>query len=151
MTSAAAVLVCAIGLLGRSPSSLPPIAVLAAPPFDVSSNADAFVRRGESTIYIIASSAAYRTARCDNRRSLLKLASILVHEEWHVRHGSDERGAYQAQMLALLRLGEPMSSPLYRGVYQSMRVVLKAQQDAELRRASARQDRANSEQQIARR
>lgn len=126
MTSAAAVLVCAIGLLNRSPASLPPIQVVDTPPPGVSDNADAFVRRGEATIFVIRSSAAFRNARCGNHRSLRKLASILVHEEWHVRHGSDERRAYDAQLLALLRLGETHASPLYRSVYRAMQVALEA-------------------------
>jgi hypothetical protein len=139
-----------MGLLGRSPASMPAVEVLATPPFDVSSNAEAFVRRGDATIYVVASSPAFREARCGDNRSLIRLASVLVHEEWHVRNGSDERGAYEAQLLAILRLGETPASLVYRGVYQSMRVVLQSQKAEEGRRA-ARQPGTPARQALARR
>jgi hypothetical protein len=140
MTGAAAVLVCAIELLGRSPASMPPIEMVASPPLDVSPNADAFVRTDNATIHVVTSTAAFKNARCGNRRSLLKLASILVHEEWHVRNGSDERGAYDAQLLTLLRLGEPLTSPVYQSVYRAMQTVMRAQKQAEALRAQAGKD-----------
>jgi hypothetical protein len=37
--------------------------------------------------------------------ALAKIASIIVHEEWHLRHGLDEGGAYDAQLLTLTRIG----------------------------------------------
>ena len=37
--------------------------------------------------------------------AVLRLASIIVHEAWHFRHGRDEAEAYEAQ-LAFLRLTE---------------------------------------------
>src|SRR5262245_56629662 len=113
------VLVCALELLGRSASSMPPIKVLALPPADVSANAEGFVRTNENVIYVLASGVAYRQADCNQRRSLLKLASVLVHEEWHLRHGADERGAYEAQLGTLLRLGTQPDSFLYVGVVRA--------------------------------
>ena len=58
-------------------------------------------------------------------RALRKLASILVHEEWHLRYLADERRAYEAQLDELLRLGEKPDEPLYRGVMRAMRTVLR--------------------------
>ena len=55
-----AVLVCALELLGRSPSSMPPIKLLALPPANVSDNAEGFVRGNDGIIYLLASGAAYR-------------------------------------------------------------------------------------------
>jgi hypothetical protein len=131
------VLVCALELLGRSASSMPPIKVLALPPADVSVNAEGFVRGNDGIIYVVASGVAYHQASCDDRRSLLKLASVLVHEEWHIRHGTDERGAYEAQLGTLLRLGAQPDSFVYTGVVRSMNSVLKAQERAA---ANARRD-----------
>jgi hypothetical protein len=43
--------------------------------------------------------------RIDQNQCLLKLASVIVHEAWHLRNGRDEVGAYEAQ-LTFLRLIE---------------------------------------------
>src|SRR5688572_5165649 len=51
MTPAATVLVCALELLGRSPSSFPPIKLLDVRPAHASVNAEAFVATGVNTIY----------------------------------------------------------------------------------------------------
>ena len=126
MTGTAAALVCALDLLGRAAAgNLPPVELVAVPPPDASSQAEGFVRQGDPTIYVIASSPAFREADCRKRPSLMKLASVIAHEDWHIRHGSDERGAYEAQLLTLLRLGATLESPVYRGVYKSMQAVLK--------------------------
>ena len=130
MTAAASVLVCAIELLGRSPRTLPPIEIVEFRPPDVSVNAEAFVRYGSGTISVVASAPAYRDADCYDRRSMLKLASILAHEECHVRHGPDERRCYEAQLGALTRLGVAPDSGLYVGVVRAMSFVLKAQANA---------------------
>ena len=148
MSTAAAVLACAIALLGRTPASFPPVALVAFPPPEVSRNADAFVRRGNPTIHVITSSAAFRQARCDNSRTLLKLASVLAHEEWHVYNGLSERGAYDAQLYTLLRLGATHQSPVYRGVYRSMRTVLHEHDRAESAR-QARQEGTTDAEQLA--
>jgi hypothetical protein len=85
------------------------------------------------TIFLITSSSAFQSAqralyRCGNMPALVKLASIIVHEEWHVRHGPDEQGAYLAQMMALRsKLGIDASTPLFRSVQRSMNAVLEAQ------------------------
>lgn len=131
MWSAAAVLVCALELLGRSADTFPPIAFLEAPPAGASANVEAFVRPGEGTIFVITSSAVFRAAqasprRCGNVDALKKLASILVHEEWHVRHGPDERGAYQAQLMTLMMVGAGQGTAVFAQVSQSMRAVVAA-------------------------
>jgi hypothetical protein len=122
--AAAAVILCALDLLGQSPSRMPPIELVQRAPENGSPNAEGYVLTGQNTIFVITSTWAFRDARCDNRRSLLKLASILAHEEWHVRHGPDERGAYGAQMRALMLLGAGPDTALYHSVYRSMRHVL---------------------------
>jgi hypothetical protein len=58
--------------------------------------------------------------------AMRKLASILAHEEWHIRHGSDERGAYEQQLTTLIRLGQQPGSGLYREVQISMLKVIEA-------------------------
>jgi hypothetical protein len=140
LTVAASVLVCVIELLGRSPRSLPPIELVAFPPPDVSRNAEAFVRDGSGTISLVTSAPAFRDADCYDRRSMLKLASVLVHEECHVRHGPEERRCYEAQLGALTRLGVAPDSGLYVGVVRSMSFVLKAQADAARLAARVRQE-----------
>ena len=122
MTTAAAVLVCVLGMIGRP---LPPIVLLDERPHDASPNAEAFVRRNPDTIYLLTQTDVFYEAQRRNYRALRKLASILVHEEWHLRHGADERRAYEAQLYELLRLGESPDQPLYRGVMRAMRSVLR--------------------------
>jgi hypothetical protein len=124
MAGATAVVACTLALLGRSADSMPPIRLIEAPPAHVSTNAEAFVWSGEAMIYVITSAPAFRDARCRSQESLVKLASVLVHEEWHVRHGGDEGGAYDAQLMTLLFLGARMDSQVYRGVLRSRRAVV---------------------------
>jgi hypothetical protein len=133
MSSADAVLACVLSLLGRSADSMPPIQLVSEAPVQASEYVEAFVRPSDPTIYVVTSSAVFRDAQVQVRRqcgshALNKLASILAHEEWHVRHGSDERGAYGAQLRALIRLGVPGDSPVYRGVIRSMLAVLDAKE-----------------------
>jgi hypothetical protein len=110
MLSATAVVVCALELLGRSPASTAPIRFLNTPPQGVSRNAEAFVVRNPNTIYLITSSAVFRDAmRADSKYENIdvfrKIASIIVHEEWHLKEGPDEQGAYYAQLTMLSALG----------------------------------------------
>src|SRR5262245_25684174 len=113
MLSPAAVVVCALGLLGRSPSSTAPIRLIDSPPPGISPNAEAFVSRDQDVIFVITSTDAFRLARRDDvdgsRDALRKIASIIVHEEWHLRFGHDEQGAYLAQLTALAALGASAS------------------------------------------
>ncbi len=137
MGPAAAVLVCALDLLGASARNLPPIELVPERPPDVSAEANGFVRAGTPIIYLLTSSSAFRNAECASRRSLMTLASVVVHEEFHVRHGSDEKGAYEAQLGALLRLGALPDSPAYRSVLRAMRVVLKKKEQERTARLAA--------------
>src|SRR5687767_10092544 len=123
----AAVLVCALEMLFRSAATFPPIVLIDTRPADVSAAAEAFVRRNPDTIYILTSSFTFRAAEAGDRGALQKLASILVHEEWHLKHGPDERGAYQAQLTALLSLGLRDGRPVFDEVRKSMLAVLAAQ------------------------
>ena len=122
MTTAAAVLVCVLGIVGRP---LPPIVLLDERPRDASLTAEAFVRRNPDTIYLLTQTDVFYEARRGSFRALRKLASILVHEEWHLRYNADERRAYEAQLDELLRLGEKPEEQLYRGVMRAMRMVLR--------------------------
>jgi len=131
MTPAAMVLVCAIQLLGRSPESFPRIELIDVRPPHASANAEAFVDPRTSTIYVMTTSEVFRAAlqakgRCGSTEPLRKLASILVHEEWHVLHGSDEESAYAAQLTTVAMLSGP-DSPLYNSVRRSMVAVLAQQ------------------------
>jgi hypothetical protein len=108
---------------------MPPIELVEILPPDVSWGTEGFVRRNPDVIYLVTSTSAFRDAirtlpGCGARESLKRIASILVHEEWHIRHGNDERGAYEAQLTALAALGDHPGSPLSASVRRAMRVVL---------------------------
>jgi hypothetical protein len=133
MFSAAAVVVCALALLGRSERTMPPIELVEVAPH-LSAGVEAFVREPYRTIYLVTSSPVFQEAQrsreaCDSEIAMKKLASILAHEEWHVKHGPDERAAYEAQLTTLLRLGVQPGSGLYIGVVRSMLTVLKKRPD----------------------
>jgi hypothetical protein len=126
--------VCALSLLGRSPHTFPPIELVTARPSGVSSTAEGFVRRGERRIYLLTTSAAFREAlmvdrRCGNSFAHRKIASVLIHEEFHVTHPGDEAGAYTSQLTALAAMGAPQGHPLYSEVQRSMLKALAAQRD----------------------
>ena len=143
MTVAGFVLVCALELLGRSADRLPPIVIVDERPPEASLSAVAFVRRGEHAIYLIASAAPFRTAMdsnrsksyCRNLDALRLIASMIVHEEWHLEHGSDERGAYYAQLTELQRLGVSPGRGPYEAVRRAMQQVVDTEAQR-LRRAS---------------
>jgi hypothetical protein len=144
MSAPALVLMCALDLLGRSADQLP-IRVIATAPRGVSANAQAFVDRRTNTIYLIAAAPAFREAlaaqahtrtKCPPRRTLGMIASIVAHEEWHLKFGSDEKGAYQAQLLELARLGMASTFESY-SVRRSMATVLARLPVAEARHTAA--------------
>lgn len=142
MTTAATVLVCALELLGRSADSLPRIELLDVRPPRASVNAEAFVDPRASTIYVLTTSEVFRAAqraptRCGNLEALRKLASIIAHEEWHVLNGSDEEGAYLAQLITLEMLGA-RETPLYSGVRRAMAAVLSQQRSERVRTVASR-------------
>jgi hypothetical protein len=128
MWPAEVVLVCALDLLHRSAGSFPPIELVAVRPMYVSANAEGYVRQGHSHIHLITTSPVFAQARragymCGDLDAVRKIASILVHEEWHVRHGGDEAGAYAAQLTTLLHLRA--SPELYGEVTRSMLVAIR--------------------------
>jgi hypothetical protein len=130
MPSAATIVACALALLGRSEATLPPIVLVDAIPIEASARVEAFVRPFDDRIHLLTTSPVFREAQirrseCGDSVALKKLASIIIHEEWHVRHGPDERGAYEAQLSTLLRLNVQPGSALYGGVTRSMLAVLK--------------------------
>jgi hypothetical protein len=128
MWSAAVVVVCALDLLGRSAGTFPPIELVDVAPPGASPFVEGFVQPGREAIYLVTSSPAFRAARasgqrCGDRSAVRKIASVIVHEEWHLRHGPDERGAYQAQLSALLTMGADFTTPVFAEVSRAMRTV----------------------------
>ena len=131
MWTADTVLVCALALLPRQADGFPLIVLLDSRPADVSVNAEGFVRRGDPHIYLLTDSPSFQRARrandrCGELQALRKIASVVVHEEWHVRHPGDERGAYDAQLMALLAAGAAPGNPLLWEVRSSMRAALRS-------------------------
>jgi hypothetical protein len=130
MWTAASVLACALSVLGRG-ADMPRIELIdVAPPY-VSKGAEAFVRRDNLTIYLITSSSVFQTALksrvgCSASTEMQKLASILAHEAWHVRHGPDEKSAYEHQLITLIQLGVQPGSGTYHSVQVSMLRILEA-------------------------
>ena len=53
-----------------------------------------------------------------------KLASVLIHEETHLKQGTDEATAYDAQLTTLTALGSGIGSPPYMEVVRAMRHTL---------------------------
>lgn len=93
-------------------------------------NTEAFVSLPDENIYVVTSSAVFRDAQafrfqCGSLAATKKLASVLIHEEWHLRHGRDERAAYEAQLTTLIRLGVAPDSGVYISVTRAMQVVLR--------------------------
>jgi hypothetical protein len=128
MDLSAAALVCALELLGR-PHAIAPVVFLTSPPLSASRNVEAFVTHSPDTIYVITTTAVFRDAGGDpwsgvRQEACRKLASIIVHEEWHLRNGPDERGAYLAQLTMLQAV---RAAPVtIAGVRQSMAAVVAA-------------------------
>ena len=135
MWTAEAVLVCALSLLGRGIASFPPIDLVTTVPADVSPAAEAFVRINTGRISLVTTSSTFRRLReardqCGDTMAARKLASILVHEETHVKQGADEKNAYAAQLTTLTALGSGIGSPPYQEVVRAMRVTLSLRRPA---------------------
>ena len=129
MWNAAAVLACALTMLGRSEHRLSPINLVDIAPPGASRNVEAYVTAGSDAINLLTSFPAFREVararmKCAPREAVAKVASVLVHEEWHLRHGPDERGAYSAQLTALVAMGFDAQTAVYGGVKRSMLVRL---------------------------
>jgi hypothetical protein len=129
MWTAEAVLVCALNMLGRSQSSMPPIELVTAVPVTVSRGAEGYVQRNDPRIYLVVNTENFQAARqsfnrCGNAMAIRKVASVLIHEEAHLRHGADEKAAYQAQLTILTALGAGVGSPPYQEVMRAMQHTL---------------------------
>jgi hypothetical protein len=131
MSTAALVVVCALEMLGRSAATFPPIRITEHRPPNASANAEAFVNPADQTIVLIGSAPALVSARaalqvhaqCRQSPAFALLASVIVHEEWHLRHGANEDAAYAAQLTTLHSLGFGPESSLYHRVKRAMIVV----------------------------
>jgi hypothetical protein len=128
MLSATAVVVCALGLLGRSSPGTVPIKLLDHAPPGASQFVQGFLTREPDTIWLVTSTSHFRDAQRGDPDALRQIASVIVHEEWHVLRGPDEKGAYEAQLTTLTFLGA--SSNLIGVVRKSMAVVLAEQKRA---------------------
>ena len=132
MWTAETVFVCALTLLGRTPQSFPTVEFVDKAPTGVSALAAAYTRHEDGHIVLITSASAFATVqrakdRCRDRDALREVAGLLAHEEWHVRHGVDEEGAYDAQLVALLFTGAEQNGPLYNKVLKAKLLVTAAQ------------------------
>ena len=135
VSTASMVLMCALDLLGRSQPHLPRIEILDRQPAGVSATAAAFVDLRAGVIYLIASvppfsvaqSAQSSPATCHAPDALKLVASLIVHEAWHLKHGADEKGAYYAQLMELQRLGLGPGRWAYANVQRAMKTVVDAQ------------------------
>jgi hypothetical protein len=135
MDTAAMVLVCAIEMLGRSQHSFPPVTILPERPVLVSADAEAFFDRDRRAIHLIATAPAFvdamayvkRRQNCSHRPSLALIASILAHEEHHLRRGPGEAAAYAHQLTTLNILGFGPGSQPYHRVQLAMLAVAKKQ------------------------
>ena len=133
MWTVQSVFLCALSLLGRSAQNFPPTQFIDKPPLGMSRLAVGYtIHQGADThIVLVTSIAAFRDARdgttpCSDAEAIREIAGVLAHEEWHVRHGVDEAGAYDAQLRALLLAGAPLDGGLYPKVEKSKAAVLAA-------------------------
>jgi hypothetical protein len=125
MWTAEVVLLCALEVLGRSAASFPPIELVATAPANASPGVEAYVGPWDKKIYLVTTSAPFRrqmasNTRCGDVMAARKLASILIHEELHIRENASERTAYQAQLLRLILMGAGIGSPPYQEVFRAM-------------------------------
>jgi len=125
MWTAEIALVCALEILGRSAGSFPPIELVVTAPANASAGVEAYVGPRDKKIYLITTSSAFRRlmenqARCGDVMAARKLASVLIHEELHIRQNADERTAYEAQLVRLIMMGSGVGSPPYQEVFRAM-------------------------------
>jgi hypothetical protein len=127
--SAETVFVCALALLGRSEQSFPAVQFVENVPAGVSRFAEGYTQFAEARIVLVTSTSAFTKARrakdrCGDVEAIREVAGVLSHEEWHVHHGPDELGAYDAQLIALLYVGTAPNSSLYHKVVRSKQAVI---------------------------
>jgi hypothetical protein len=126
--SAKAVVVCALSLLGRSEQNFPAVEFVEHVPAGVSASADGYAFYAEVRIVLVTSTSAFANARrardrCGDVEAIREIAGVLAHEEWHVLHGPDEQGAYDAQLTALLYVDAGQNSPLFHKVMRAKQAV----------------------------
>jgi hypothetical protein len=129
-TSALAIVTCALSLLGRANNSFPPIRLVETVPVWHSPHAEAFVTRSPDQIVIVTRSDVFIEARrlgcVGSTPAIRKIASILVHEEAHLRDHANEETAYAKQLQTLSRLNLGPGTQTYRSVEISMRAVARS-------------------------
>jgi len=121
------VFACALDVLGRGAATFPPVRFIAHPPPGVSRLAQGYALPDTGEIVLITSTEAFTQAQksgCKDPDAVREVASVIAHEEWHLRHGPDEGGAYDAQLMALLIAGENMDGPLFHKIKQAKLAVL---------------------------
>jgi len=128
----------AILLAGPSIAGLP-IVLAEVPPAEASRGVEAWMLPGQdqtpAQIVVYSGSGVFRCASDPDRlddQCLLRLASTIIHEAWHCRHGVDEAGAYEAQIAFLMTHGAP--SVQITSVRIARQHVLAAQKAIERRR-----------------
>ena len=100
----------ALMLAGRSIAKLP-IVLVSVTPDTASAGVQGWTTRDATgkaeRIFLYTGSGLFRCARPSNEtyQCVLKLASVLVHEAWHFRHGANEADAYAAQIVFLIGNG----------------------------------------------
>ena len=132
MWTAEVVLLCALQMLGRSEASFPPITMIDTVPANGSAGAEGYVRHNDAHIYLVTTGENFRDARmsitrCGNTNAVRKIASVLIHEEAHLRQAADERSAYEAQLTTLTALGAGPGSPAYRATFRAMQLTVRQQ------------------------
>ncbi len=130
MWTAEVVLVCALNLLGRSVNTFPPIEFTQTAPVGASRWVEAYVGPTDRKIYIITTTDSFQRLlqtknRCGDIMAARKVASLLIHEELHIRQGASEKTAYQGQLMTLTALGASIGSPPYMEVVRAMNHTLK--------------------------
>lgn len=129
MWTVTAVFTCALELLGRPQASAPRVELIERVPPGISALATGYVLLTEKRIVLITSTPAFVQARhaserCGDVEAIREIAGVFVHEEWHLTHGVDEAGAYDAQMIALLQTGANADSRLFHKIKQTKLAVL---------------------------
>ena len=90
-------------LLGWSRDDVPRIVMVDRKTPDATATVEAWVRFADDgaampVIYVRTDTDIYREAARTDYQALVRLAGILAHERWHIRHGRDEVGAYTVQL-----------------------------------------------------
>jgi hypothetical protein len=140
MSSAEAVLIAALELLGLNAQSARFVTLVETPVRGVSANAVAYVIPPSDTVYLVMSSPvfmralkAYENSPYTGGAPYRLLASVLAHEFCHARNRCDEQSAYERQLTTLTLLGCDAGCPDYHMIKQSMLSVLRAARHGQLR------------------